>query len=142
MQVKSGDTVKVHYIGTLADGSEFDSSTGQSPLEFTVGAGQLIPEFESCVIGMMPGESKTIHIGHAQAYGPYHANLEMVVARDRFPEDLTFELNQPLQLMSEDEQTMLVWVQDIGADNVTLNANHPLAGKDLTFAIQLVEIAS
>ena len=139
-QAKDGDTVQVHYTLKLEDGTVFDTSIGGDPLQFTIGDGQLIPGFEQAVVGMSPGESKTVEIPADEAYGPYLEELVMVVDRDQLPEDLQPEVGQQLQISQPDGQTILVKVIDVSESSVTLDANHPLAGKDLTFDIELVEI--
>lgn len=138
--VKKGDTVKVHYTGRLEDGTVFDSSIGGEPLQFKVGEGMLIEGFEKSVIGMNVGESKTVNIDAEKAYGPYHDELVAIIGRDRFPEDLELEVGQQLQLRQENGHVIFVTVVDITENNVTLDANHPLAGRTLVFDIQLVEI--
>lgn len=139
-QVKHGDTVKVHYTGKLDDGSVFDSSVEHAPLQFTVGDGQVIPGFEDTIIGMKPGDSKTTQIPSEQAYGPYRDEMVMVVARDQFPENLNPQVEQQLQIVHENGQAFIVQVIEVSDTDVTLDANHPLAGQDLIFEIQLVEI--
>jgi FKBP-type peptidyl-prolyl cis-trans isomerase 2 len=139
-QVKYGDTVKVHYTGKLEDGTIFDSSINRDPLEFTMGKGQVIPGFEQALIGMNPGESKTTKIPADEAYGPHRKEMVLVVERDRFPEHLEPEVDQQLQIRQANGRTILVTVTDVSESSVTLDANHPLAGKDLTFDIQLIEI--
>ena len=140
-QAKTGDIVKVHYTGKLDDGTVFDTSADREPLQFTVGEGQLIPDFEQAVVGMNPGESKTIQITSENAYGPHHEEMIMVVNRSEFPEDLEPKVDQMLQVRQQDGQTFAVKVTAVSESKVTLDANHPLAGKDLTFDIQLSEIA-
>jgi len=137
---KSGDTVRVDYTGTLDDGEVFDSSVGKDPLEFTIGEGQVIPGFEEAVITMKIGESKTVKIPADEAYGPYHEDMVMVVSRDKLPPGMDPEIGQWLQLGQPGGQTIQVRVIDVSESTVTLDANHPMAGKDLTFEIQLVEI--
>jgi peptidylprolyl isomerase len=139
-QVKDGDTVKIHYTGKLDDGTMFDTSADNDPLEFTVGKQEVIPGMESAVIGMEPGDEKTITIATDDAYGPYHEEMVLTVDRSEFPEDMAIEVDQQLSVELEDEQSIIVTVTEITDDNVTLDANHPLAGEDLTFDIQLVEI--
>ena len=140
-QAKNGDTVKVHYTGKLDDGTEFDSSVEDSPLEFTLGEGELIPGFEEAVLGMSPGESKTVRIASDQAYGPHQEEMVLVVERDQFPPHITPQLGQQLELRHPDGQAVSVTVTDISPSGVTLDANHPLAGQDLIFDIELVGIA-
>jgi len=139
-QAKSGDTVRVHYTGTLEDGTVFDTSMDRDPLEFTIGEEQIIPAFERAVVGMNPGESKTILIPSGEAYGPHHEEMVLVVERDQFPPDLKPEVGQQLQMRRGDEHTIIVTVTDVSDCSVTLDANHPLAGRDLTFDLQLVDI--
>jgi len=137
---KDGDTVKVHYTGTLDDGTTFDSSLEREPLEFTLGAGQVIPGFEEAVIGMQVGQSKTVTIPSEEAYGPYTEERVMVVERDQLPEDLEPEVGQRLQTQGADGRIIVVVVTEVTETTITVDANHPLAGKDLTFEIELVEI--
>jgi FKBP-type peptidyl-prolyl cis-trans isomerase 2 len=138
-QAKDGDTVQVHYTLKLEDGTVFETSIGRDPLQFTIGEGQLIPGFEQAVVGMSPGESKTVEIPADEAY-PYREELVMVVDRDLLPEDLQPEVGQQLQISQPSGETIVVKVIDVSELSVTLDANHPLAGKDLTFDIELVEI--
>jgi len=140
-QAKSGDTVKVHYTGKLDDGTIFDSSQDRDPLEFKIGEGQIIPGFEQAVVGMNPGENKTATIPVDEAYGPRRDEMVMDVEKEQFPEHITPEVGQKLQMKRSDGQIIMVTITDISEAKVTLDANHPLAGKDLTFDIQLVEIA-
>jgi peptidylprolyl isomerase len=137
---KEGDTVKVHYTGTLEDGSVFDTSVEREPLQFTIGQGQMIPGFEQGVIGMKLGESKTITIPADQAYGPYNEDLVGVVERDHLPAGMEPEIGQRLQSTQANGQIVVVTVINVSESTVTVDANHRLAGKDLTFEIQLVEI--
>jgi peptidylprolyl isomerase len=137
---KYGDTVRVHYTGKLDDGTVFDSSTGRNPLQFTLGEGRIIPGFEKAVVGMNPGESKTVKVPADQAYGPYRKEMVVVVDRDQIPADLKPKVGQELQIRQADGQIIKVTVTDVSISSVTLDANHPLAGKDLTFDIQLLEI--
>lgn len=139
-QAKLGDTVKVHYTGKLEDGTVFDTSIDRTPLEFTIGEGQIIPGFEQAVVGMNLGESKTTTIPVDKAYGPYREEMVLVIGREQFPADLHPEVGQRLQLHQVDGQTIIVTVTEVSEGSVTLDANHPLAGKDLIFDIQLVEI--
>lgn len=139
-QVNYGDTVKVHYTGKLDDGTVFDSSANRDPLQFKVGEGQVIPGFEDSVVGMSPGEAKTIEILSDEAYGSHREELVITLGREQFPEHLNFEVDQQLQLVREDGQAFIVQVTGVSEATVTLDANHPLAGQDLTFDIQLMEI--
>ena len=136
-QAKIGDTVKVHYTGKLEDGTVLDSSINRGPLQFTLGESQVIPGFEQAVVGMNLEESKTVNIPAAEAYGPRHKELVVVVNRNEFPAELELKVDDHLQIKQADGQKILVTVTDISESSVTLDANHPLAGKDLTFDIQL-----
>lgn len=138
--VKSGDNVKVHYTGTLADGSQFDSSQGREPLEFQVGAGQVIAGFDDAVSGMAVGDSKTVTIPAAQAYGEHNPEMVQQVPREAIPGEI--ELHEGLMLGAQGpqgEQLSFV-VKGFDDEKVALDGNHPLAGKDLTFALELVAI--
>jgi FKBP-type peptidyl-prolyl cis-trans isomerase 2 len=139
-QVKHGDTVKVHYTGKLEDGKVFDSSIDGDPLQFSIGKGQVIQGLEEAVVGMNPGESKTASIPADKAYGPHRKEKVMEVDRDRFPEGLKPEPGQKLEVRHADGRKTAVTVTGVSESKVTLDANHPLAGKDLTFDIQLQEI--
>ncbi|MCF6157475.1 MAG: peptidylprolyl isomerase [wastewater metagenome] len=139
-QARHGDTVKVHYTGKLNDGTVFDSSSNRDPLEFTIGDHELIPDFEKAVVGMSPGESKTVKVKSENAYGPHKDEMVMVVNRDQFPEDVTPEVGQQFKVRTTDGRTTVVTVADVTESTVTLDANHPLAGKDLVFDIRLVEV--
>ncbi|MEO1023800.1 MAG: peptidylprolyl isomerase [Bacteroidota bacterium] len=138
--VQQGDTVKVHYTGTLTDGSVFDSSIQREPLEFTLGQGQLIPGFEQTVLGMEVGDKATTEIPAKDAYGEVREELTMKANKTDLPPDLTPELGMQLQLSQPNGQPVPVIISEIEEETVTLDANHPLAGKDLTFEIELVEI--
>lgn len=140
-QAKNGDRVKVHYSGKLDDGTVFDTSEGREPLEFTVGENMLIPGFEEAVIGMAPGDSKETYIGADDAYGAYHDNLVVQISRDKFPDEIEPEIGLVLQVRGNDGEPVLMSVISVEDEFVTLDANHPLAGKDLNFTIRLVEIA-
>ena len=138
---KTGDTVKVHYTGRLDDGTTFDTSADREPLEFTIGQGQLIPDFEQAVIGMNPNESKTIQIPSDNAYGPYREDIVMKIERNQLPPEIEPKVDQKLQMRHPNGQATVVTVIEVSESQVTLDGNHPLAGKDLTFDIQLTEIA-
>lgn len=138
-QAQTGDTVRVHYSGTLSDGTEFDSSRGREPLQFTLGAGGIIPGFEQAVTGMETGEKKTVTIPAAEAYGARNEAMVQQVPRSQIPEEI--ELERGVQLRAEGpEGAIIVTVTAFDDDTVTLDANHPLAGEDLTFELELVEI--
>lgn len=140
-QAKAGDTVRIHYTGTLADGSRFDSSEGRDPLEFVLGSGQVIPGFDKAVTGMTAGEDKTVTIEPADAYGERHDQLVQQIPRNALPDDITPAVGMQLMGESEDGQQTRFSVTAFDGDSVTLDANHPLAGQALTFAISLVSIA-
>lgn len=138
---KIGDTVKVHYVGRLDDGTEFDSSRDREPIEFTIGNHEVIPGFENAVIGMSPGETKTQTVPAAQAYGPYRPERIFAIDRESFPPDI--EPEPGLRLQVTDRATgkaFPVSILRVTDEEVTLDANHPLAGKDLSFEITLVSI--
>ena len=140
-QAKTGDTVKVHYTGRLSDGSVFDTSENREPLEFTLGGGRLIAGFDEAVVGMSADESKMVVLTADKAYGPYNQEMVMVVDRTRMPSDVNPEVGQNFQIPGPNGNTLFVTVKDVSDATVSFDANHPLAGKDLTFDIQLVEIA-
>lgn len=139
-EVKSGDTVNIHYTGTLDDGSQFDSSAGRDPLSFTVGAGQVIPGFDAAVTGMTVGEKKTVTIPADQAYGQPDPRAVQAIPRENIPAEIPLELGLMLQAQGPGGQPIPVTVVEITDTEVTLDANHRLAGKDLTFALELVSI--
>jgi peptidylprolyl isomerase len=141
-KAKEGDLVKVHYTGKLKDESVFDSSQNGEPLEVTLGSGQVIPSFEKAVIGMSVGDSKTFEIAAAEAYGSYRDELVVEIDKERIPEDLSVEVGQQLVLRQTEGPPIRVMVTDMSDQSVTLDANHPLAGEDLTFEVQLIEIIS
>ena len=140
-QAKQGDTVKVHYTGTLNDGTIFDSSQGRDPLQFTIGENSVIPGFEQAVTGLGLGESTKTEIPADQAYGARDERLITAVPRDRIPQDLKIAVDDRLQVRRPDGGMSVVTVTAVTESNVTLDGNHPLAGMDLTFDIELVEIA-
>ncbi|HSU52245.1 MAG TPA: peptidylprolyl isomerase [Segetibacter sp.] len=139
-QVKSGDTVRVHYHGKLTDGTTFDSSEGREPLEFEVGSGNVIAGFDSGVTGMQVGEKKTINIPVDEAYGQKQDDLLMEFPLDRFPADMQPEVGMQLNMSNGSGQNFPVVIREVREDSVVLDANHPLAGEDLTFDLELVEI--
>lgn len=138
-QAKRGDRVKVNYTGKLGDGKQFDSSEGMDPLEFTVGEGRIIPGFEKAIIGMAPGDTKTVVIAVDDGYGERQDELIMVVDRKELPPDLDPKVGDQLE-MERSGQTFVVNVTESTDETVTLDANHPLSGEELTFDIELVEI--
>ena len=163
-QAKTGDKVKVHYTGTLADGSVFDASEqpeehscgcggnkggdagggcgshGSEPMEFVIGAGHLIPKFEAAVIGLEPGQSITVSISADDAYGQRADEMVAVIERSEIPADINPEPGHQMEVILQDGSPMPVLVTEVTDTTITLDANHPLAGHDLTFAIRLVEI--
>ncbi|MCX6830012.1 MAG: peptidylprolyl isomerase [candidate division Zixibacteria bacterium] len=139
-QAKHGDTVKVHYTGRFDDGQVFDSSSGREPLQFTIGQGQIIPGFEAAVVGMVPGQTKTEKIPSDQAYGNHDQNMVAEIERKLVPEGLNPEIGQELEMEHPNGETIPVIVTNVNESHVTIDANHPLAGKDLTFDIELLEI--
>ena len=138
---KSGDTVQVNYTGKLVDGTVFDTSIGREPYEFTLDAGQAIPGFDKAIIGMKVGEKKTVTIPVDEAYGPHLDDMVIEVSRDRIRSDAEPEVGQILEATGQNGEKITFTITSI-SDNgtVTLDANHPLAGKDLTFDIELVKI--
>jgi peptidylprolyl isomerase len=139
-EAKNGDQVKVHYHGRLNDGTTFDSSEGRSPLEFEVGAGQVIKGFEDGVLGMKTGEKKTIRIPVNEAYGEKSPDMIIEFPRDQFPPDMKPEIGMQLNLRGQDGRSFPVVISEVKDEVVVLDGNHPLAGKDLIFDIEMVEI--
>ncbi len=139
-EVKSGDTVKVHYHGKLNDGTTFDSSEGREPLEFEVGSGSVIAGFDSGVTGMKVGDKKTINIPVDEAYGQRQDDLLMEFPIDRFPSDMEPEVGMQLNMSNGAGQNFPVMITEVRDNTVILDANHPLAGEDLIFDLELVEI--
>ncbi len=140
MQVKKGDVVRVHYTGTLLDGSQFDSSVGRSPLEFTVGAGQMIAGFDAGVLGMSVGDKKTIQIDPDNGYGQKDRNAIIEFPSSNVPEGMQVEVGMKLNLQNQYGQPVPVEVIEVKEDVIIMDANHFLAGKDLVFEVELVEI--
>ncbi|MDH3674768.1 MAG: peptidylprolyl isomerase [Anaerolineae bacterium] len=139
-KVKSGDTVKVHYTGKFDDGTEFATSINDDPLQFTIGKGQVISGLEQAVMGMSPGEAKTAEILAEQAYGPYQEDKVVEVSRDRFPPHMELQIGTVLRMRKAGGEKIRRIVTTLSDTKVMLDANHPLAGEDLTFDLQLVEI--
>lgn len=137
-----GQTVKVHYTGTLEDGTQFDSSAGREPLEFTLGAGQVIPGFEQALAEMAVGETKTVQIPPEQAYGEHQPELVQQVDRGHIPAEIELAVGVQLQAQGPEGQVFRLVVTELAESSVTLDGNHPLAGKALTFELELVEIAA
>jgi len=140
-QAKTGDTVRIHYKGTLQDGTEFDSSRGKEPLEFSLGSGQVISGFDAAVEGMSVGEAKSVTIEPDDAYGPRHEQLVQEVPKSALPDDLEAKVGMQLQSQSPDGRVTTLVVADVRENSITVDANHPLAGQALTFDIELVAIA-
>lgn len=141
-QAKYGDKVTVHYTGKLTDGTVFDSSNGSTPLEFRIGEGQIIPGFEKAVLGMSAGESKTTHLKIDDAYGPHRPEMVVEVSRSQMPSEIEPEIGQQLQIQQPDGAVIPVVITEVNDTTITLDANHPLAGEELIFDIELVAIAA
>jgi len=139
-QVKEGDVVKVHYTGKLDDGEVFDTSENREPLAFAIGKGEVIPGFEEGVLGLEIGESKIINISSDQAYGPHREEMIHKVGKDKFPQEMELKIGDSFKVGQEEGNPTIVSITEISENEVTLDANHPLAGKNLTFDVKLVEI--
>ncbi|PLW83636.1 peptidylprolyl isomerase [Kineobactrum sediminis] len=139
-QAKAGDTVRIHYTGTLQDESVFDSSEGRDPLEFQLGAGQIIPGLDQAIEGMAPGEKKTVTIPAAEAYGDYQEEARQTIPREQIPAEIELEEGVMLQMQTPDGSAVPVQVAEIAEETVILDANHPLAGKDLKFEVEVVSV--
>lgn len=137
---KSGDTVKVHYTGKLEDGTVFDTSQEREPLEFTIGEGSIIPGFEEAVKGMQVGQSKEVNIPAHQAYGEYREDLLLMIDKAQLPKDLKPEVGQRLQMQQVEGGISIVVVTEVTETTITVDANHPLAGKNLIFEIEVMDI--
>jgi peptidylprolyl isomerase len=136
--IENGKVVSVHYVGKFTDGEVFDSSEGREPLQFEVGSGQLIPGFESAIIGKVVGDKVTANITPEEGYGLVREDLIVSVPLDKMPGDV--EVGQALEAQGENGQSAQVFVKEINEDNVVIDGNHPLAGKDLVFEIEVIEI--
>ena len=139
-QAKAGDTVRIHYTGTLDDGIVFDSSEGRDPLEFAVGSGQIIPGLDIAIPGMSVGDKKSVKVDCQDAYGPINPEARQAVPRAEIPADIPLDLGTQLQVQTPDGHAMTVTVVEVTETEVTLDAHHPLAGKHLTFDIVIVSI--
>jgi peptidylprolyl isomerase len=140
MAAKNGDKVKIHYTGTLEDGTTFDSSEGHDPLAFTLGSGEVIVGFEEAVTGMEVGDKKTVTIPAEKAYGQRNEEMVITAPRDQVPADINPEVGQQLQMAGPNNQPIVVKITEVTDEHIILDANPPLAGKDLTFALELVAI--
>lgn len=138
---KMGDRVRVHYTGTDDMGAVFDSSRQREPLEFTIGGRQVLPGFENTVVGMSPGDSRQVAISAREAYGEYNDDLLLEVGREQVPPGVQPQVGQRLQIRTADGRAAVVLVADVSEEKLILDANHPLAGKDLSFDIELVAIS-
>jgi len=141
-EIKSGDTVRIHYTGTLQDGTVFDSSEGRDPLEFAVGSGQIIPGLDAELPGMSVGEKKKIDVPADRAYGQANPAAVQEVPRDTIPAEVPVDPGTRLQMQTPDGQAVPVTVIAADEEKVQLDANHPLAGKDLTFDIEVVDVTA
>ncbi len=139
-KAKTGDTVAVHYTGTLKDGTTFDSSQGREPLEFKLGEGRVIPGFENGVLGMEIGEKKTVIIPTQEAYGEFREDMKQEVPRSYFQSDFEPQVGQQVKMDRKDGQSLVVLIAATTDKAITIDANHPLAGKELTFNLELVKI--
>jgi peptidylprolyl isomerase len=139
-QAQNGAIVKIHYTGELEDGGVFCRSSNEGPMQFKLGERRVVPGFEEAVVGMSPCGSKTITIPPEKGFGPHHDQMVQVIDRKQLPPDLKLEVCRQLEVRRSNGQTMLVTATDISDATVTLDSNHPLAGKDLTFDIKLIEI--
>ncbi|WP_458792535.1 FKBP-type peptidyl-prolyl cis-trans isomerase [Yoonia sp. MH D7] len=139
-QAKSGDTIRIHYTGTLKTGEVFDSSEGRDPLEFKLGSGMIIAGLDAAIQGMAAGEKKVAEIPSAEAYGEINPSARQGVPRTEFPDDIPTEVGTQLQMQSPEGQVIPVTIVEVSETEVTLDANHPLAGKDLTFDFEVVGI--
>ena len=139
-QARHGDTVRVHYRGQLCDGSVFDASLDREPLQFTIGRGEIMPGFEEAVVGMNPGDVKTAEIPAENAFGPYHEDLLVVLDKSDFQENVEPKVGQTLPISRQGGPAIDLMVTRVTESEVTLDANHPLAGEDLRFEIELIDI--
>ncbi|WP_171176823.1 peptidylprolyl isomerase [Ruegeria sp. HKCCD8929] len=139
-EIKQGDTVRIHYTGTLLDGKTFDSSEGRDPLEFVVGSGQIIAGLDAAMPGMTVGDTKKVEVPCVEAYGPINPAMRQAIPREGIPDDIPLELGTQLQMQTPEGQALPVTVVEVDEATVTLDANHPLAGQDLIFDIEVVSI--
>lgn len=139
-KAKTGDTVKVHFEGFLEDATVFGSTMDDEPFEFTIGEKNMLPGFENAVIGMQKGNTKTITLSQEEAYGSHKKELVHVMDRSSFPQEINLEIGKRLQVRTQDEKYGIVTIKDVTDDSIVIDENDPLAGKTLTFKIELVEI--
>lgn len=139
--IKQGDTVRIHYTGTLMDGKVFDSSDGRDPLEFVVGSGQIISGLDAALPGMEQGEKKRVEIACVDAYGPINPAMRQEIPREGIPDDIPLEPGTQLQMQTPEGQPVPVTVVEANDATVMLDANHPLAGQDLVFEFEIVSIS-
>ena len=139
-KAKTGDRVKVHCEGYLVDGTVFGSTTDEKPFEFTIGDKNMLPGFENAVVGMQKGDTKTITLPPEEAYGPHKKELVHVMDKSSFPQEINLEIGKRLQVRTQDGRSAIVTIKDFTEDNIVIDENDPLAGKTLTFKIELVEI--
>ncbi len=139
-QVAVGDTVRIHYTGTLKDGTEFDSSAGRDPLQFKIGEKSIIPHLEDAIVGMAVGDKATVEITAENAYGPRRDEAIQIVERSLMPQDVELGVGSQVQATGDGGQVFVLTIVEMTDDTVTLDGNHPLAGEDLTFQIEVVEI--
>ena len=140
-QARTGDHVKVHYTGKLDDGTVFATTEDAEPMEFTLGMNDVLPVIEEAVEGMTPGERKTVHVTSEEAFGPWREELIHEIPRDSLPEDMELEPGQQLWVDQPGNQPVIVSVLDVSESTVTIDANHPLAGEDLTLDLELVDVS-
>lgn len=138
--IKINDVIKVHYVGKFENGNVFDSSEHREPLEFKVGEGNLIPGFENSVLGMKPGEKKTINIPAEEAYGETYADLIQEIEKQYLPEDILPEVGMELVTQTQEGQELYVTITEVRENSVIIDGNHPLAGKNLVFDITVIEV--
>ena len=140
MAAEAGNKVRVHYTGTLDDGTQFDSSRQGDPLEFELGAGQVIPGFDQAVVGMEVGETKQVRIPEDDAYGPHNPEMMFTTDKSQFAEGVEPQVGQQFQAETPDGQPLFLVVKDVNEEGIVMDANHPMAGKDLNFDLELMEI--
>jgi peptidylprolyl isomerase len=139
-KAKNGDTVKVHYTGKMDDGKVFDTSMDREPIEFKLGSNQVIPGFENSIIGMEVGEKKNVEIASNDAYGKYRSELVLQIPKAQIPAEVETKVGDKLQMKSDKGDTLVVVITKVNEDGITIDGNHPLAGKDLQFELEVMEI--